>query len=75
MVRHTRRQPLAAGQVWRMKDAHLCVQAVGKLLVHYRLGAPNAKRVSTCCDGIKTIEKYLQTNKAVLAKPAGKNRL
>jgi len=68
MVRRTLRQPLAAGQVWRMKDAHLCVQSVGKLLVHYRLGKPNAIRVSTSCDGIKAIEKYLKTNKAVLAK-------
>jgi hypothetical protein len=75
MVRHTRRQPLTAGQVWRMRDAHLSVQSVGKLLVHYRLGAPNAKRLSTSCEGIKTIEKYLKTNKAVLAKAAGKKRL
>jgi len=50
-----------------MPDAHLCVQAVGKLLVHYKLGKPNAKRVSTSCNGIKAIEKYLKTNKAVLA--------
>ena len=67
MVRRIRRQPLAAGQVWHMPDAHLCVQSVGKLLVHYKLGRPNAKKVSTSCDGIKTIEKYLKTNKAVLA--------
>jgi len=66
-VRRIHRQPLAAGQVWHMPDAHLCVQAVGKLLVHYRLGKPNAIRVSTSCNGIKTIEKYLRTNKAVLA--------
>lgn len=68
MVRRTLRQPLAAGQVWRMKDAHLSVQAVGILLAHYKLGKPNAKRVSTSCDGIKAIEKYLKTHKAVLAK-------
>ncbi len=67
MVRRIRRQPLAAGQVWHMPDAHLSVQSVGKWLVHYKLGRPNAKKVSTSCDGIKTIEKYLKTNKAVLA--------
>ena len=50
-----------------MPDAHLCVQAVGKLLVHYKLGKPNAKRVSASCNGIMTIEKYLKTKKAVLA--------
>jgi hypothetical protein len=62
-----RQQPLAAGQVWHMPDAHLCVEEVGKLLVHYKLGKPNATRVSNSCNGIKTIEKYLKTNKAVLA--------
>jgi len=68
MVRRTRWQPLASGQVWRMKHAHLSVQAVGKWLVHYKLGKPNAKRVSTSCNGIKAIEKYLKTHKAVLVE-------
>jgi hypothetical protein len=66
-VRRIRPQPLEAGQLWRMADAHLCVQEVGKLLVHYKLGKPNAVRVSNSCNGIKTIEKYLKANKAVLA--------
>ncbi len=66
-VRRIRPQPLEAGQIWRMADAHLCVQAVGKLLVHYKLGKPNAIRVSNSCNGIKTIEKYLKAHKAVLA--------
>ncbi len=66
-VSHIRREPLAAGQVWQMTDAHLRVESVGKLLVHYRLGKPDAKRVSISCNGIKSIEKYLKTNKAVLA--------
>ena len=66
-VRRVRLQPLEAGQLWRMADAHLCVQAVGKLLVHYKLGKPNAVRVSNSCNGIKTIEKYLTATKAVLA--------
>jgi len=62
-----RQQPLEAGQVWSWPDARLSVESVGKLLVHYKLGRPDAKRVSTSCNGIKTIEKYLKTNKAVLA--------
>jgi hypothetical protein len=66
-VRRIRPQPLVAGQLWRMADAHLLVQSVGKLLVHYKLGKPDAVRVSNSCNGIKTIEKYLKTNKAVLA--------
>ena len=59
-------KPLEAGQVWRMAEANLQVGMVGKLLVHYKLGKPNAVRVSNSCNGIKTIEKYLKANKAVL---------
>jgi hypothetical protein len=65
-VRRARLQPLAAGQVWRMAEANLQVGMIGKLLVHYKLGRPNALRVANSCNAIKTIEKYLKANKAVL---------
>jgi hypothetical protein len=65
-VRRTLSQPLATGQVWRMAEANLQVGMIGKLLVHYKLGKPNAVRVANSCSGIKTIEKYLKVNKAVL---------
>jgi hypothetical protein len=65
-TRLARSQPLEAGQVWRMTEANLQVGMVGKLLVHYKLGKPNAVRVANSCSGIKTIEKYLKANKAVL---------
>jgi hypothetical protein len=65
-TRRTRSQPLATGQVWRMAEANLQVGMIGKLLVHYKLGKPNAVRVPNSCSGIKTIEKYLKVNKAVL---------
>jgi len=58
--------PLETGQVWRMADADLHVGMVGKLLVHYKLGKRDAVRVSNSCNGIKTVEKYLKANKAVL---------
>ena len=58
--------PLAAGQLWRMAEGNLQVGMVGKLLVHYKLGKPNAVRVPNSCNCIKTIEKYLKTKKAVL---------
>jgi hypothetical protein len=67
-IRRVRMQPLEAGQVWRMADANLQVGMVGKLLVHYKLGKPNAIRVVNSCNGIKTIEKYLKAHKAVLAQ-------
>jgi hypothetical protein len=69
-IKSTRRvpqTPLAAGQLWRMAEANLQVGMVGKLLVHYKLGKPNAVRVPNSCNCIKTIEKYLKAKKAVLA--------
>jgi hypothetical protein len=68
-VKPTRRcsqPPLESGQLWRMAEANLVVGMVGKLLVHYKLGKPNAVRVANACSGIKTIEKYLKAKKAVL---------
>jgi hypothetical protein len=59
-------QPLADGQVWRMAEAILRVTMVGKLLVHYKLGKPDAIRVANSINSITTIEKYLKTHKAVL---------
>lgn len=64
--RRAPQQSLKDGQLWRMADANLQVGMVGKLLVHYKLGKPNAVRVSNSCNGIKTIEKYLKAHKAVL---------
>ncbi len=60
-------QPLADGQVWRMAEAILQVTMVGKLLVHYKLGKPDATRIANSVNSIKTIEEYLKTHKAVLA--------
>ncbi|MGH7942797.1 MAG: hypothetical protein ACREFR_17195 [Limisphaerales bacterium] len=64
--RRTSQKPLETGQVWRMPEADLQVGVVGKLLVHYKLGKPNALRVANSCNGIKAIEKFLKANKAVL---------
>ena len=61
-------QPLAPGQIWRMAELNLQVGLVGKLLVHYKLAAPNAVRVSNSVGGRAAVEKYLKTNKAVLIR-------
>jgi hypothetical protein len=66
--RRAQLQPLAAGQVWRMAELNLQVGLVGKLLVHYKLAAPNAVRVSNSVGGRAAVEKYLKSNKAVLVK-------
>ena len=65
-VRTLHQQPLIAGQVWRMAEGNLQVGMVGKLLVHYKLGKPDAIRVSTSINCIKTIKKFLKAKKAVL---------
>lgn len=50
-----------------MAESNLHVGMVGRLLVHYKLGKPNAIRMASACSSIKTIEAYLKANKAVLA--------
>jgi hypothetical protein len=65
-VRRARMKPLEEGQLWRMPELNLKVESVGKFLVHYKLGKPNAVRVANSCNGIKTIEKFLKAHKAVL---------
>lgn len=60
--------PLATGQIWRVGEQNLQVGLIGKLLVHYKLAAPNAVRISNSVGGRTAVEKYLKTNKAVLLK-------
>jgi hypothetical protein len=57
---------LTDGQVWQMAEMNLRVDMVGKLLVHYKLGKPNAVRVPNSIGSKTDIEKYLIKNKAVL---------
>ena len=64
--RRVREPLLVAGQHWRMADADLRVGMVGKLLVHYKLGKPDAVRVPNSCNVIKSVEKFLKAKKAVL---------
>lgn len=66
--RRESRPLLETGQVWHMAELNLQVGMIGKLLVHYKLGKPNAVRVPNSISGITTIEKYLKKNKAVLVK-------
>lgn len=67
-ARRSPRQPLEGGQLWRLGDANLKVEMVGKLLVHYKLAKPNAVRVATSISSITTLEKYMKANKAVLVQ-------
>ena len=67
-VRRASLPPVAAGQIWRVGEQNLQVGLIGKLLVHYKLAAPNAVRISNSVGGRTAVEKYLKTNKAVLLK-------
>src|SRR5947209_715429 len=70
-IKPTRRaplQPLETGQVWQMPEMNLQVGMIGKFLVHYKLGKPNAVRIPNSCSSRTMVEKYLKTNKAVLVK-------
>lgn len=72
--RRFRLQPLETGQVWRTSEMDLQVGMIGKLLVHYKLGRPDAVRIPNSCSGRKAVEKYLKHNRAVLLKsPVGKS--
>jgi hypothetical protein len=61
-------KPLQSGQIWKMVDANLHIEEVGKLLVHYKLFRGDAKRVRTSLSGKDVVEKYLEKNRAVLAR-------
>jgi hypothetical protein len=57
---------LEIGQLWRVGEGNLKVVEIGKLLVHYKFGKPNAPRIPTSISSISTLERYMKKNKAVL---------
>ncbi len=66
--------PFEAGQIWQMEDSQIEIGLTGKRLVHYRHYKPMAKRPSVQLSGKEALEKFLRTNRAVLADPATINR-
>lgn len=65
-LRRPLRKPLEIGQIWRVGGGNLKVTMVGKLLVHYKFGKPDAIRVPSSINSISVIEQFLKKNKAVL---------
>src|SRR5258707_8094350 len=65
-------KPLQSGQIWKMVDEYLHVEEVGKLLVHYKLFRGEAKRARTSLSGKDVVSKYLEKNRAVLARKSSK---
>jgi hypothetical protein len=62
------RPPIESGQVWELADSSLQIGLVGKTLVHYKHYKGKTKRAPISLAGIKTLEKYLKANKAVLVQ-------
>lgn len=59
--------PLAAGQVWKLKDRYLRVSRVGKTLVEYKLMRKLGQRaVQSQMASQAIVLKYLKANKARL---------
>ena len=57
---------LITGQLWLVEGKHLRVGIVGPLMVHYRLGKPDAPKTIAEINSKAAIEKYLKQNQAKL---------
>jgi hypothetical protein len=66
--RLTPQPPLQTGQIWRMAGSRLQIGLVGKLLVHYKLGKPDAIRVPNQVGSKNAVEGYLKEHNAVLMR-------
>ena len=57
------------GQVWQLEDSKIHITLLGRTLVHFKRGAPGAKRVTTSLINKAALEQFLIKNKAVLLRP------
>ena len=58
---------LLKGQLWKLKDAYIKIEDVGKLLTNYKiLKQLDQKAVRNQMSGIATMQSYLKTSKAQL---------
>jgi len=60
--------PFETGQIWQMDDANLEIGLVGKRLVHYKHYKAKAKRPPTQLSGKAALERFLQSQRAVLLR-------
>lgn len=62
--------PLAAGQLWHLKNGYLQITRVGKTLTEYKmLKQPGQRAVQFQMGNHASVETYLRTNKAKLVAP------
>jgi hypothetical protein len=66
---HARRKlppPIAKGQLWKTKDAHIQIVDRGRMLVHYKILRELGQMRRTQMSRIESMEDYLKANKALL---------
>jgi hypothetical protein len=64
------------GQLWQIKERVLKIGHVGRILVHHRMVDPLLKRASReDITSIKTLQKYLMTNHAVLVENSSQGKV
>ena len=69
MKSNKRLAPLEKGQLWKTDKAYIEVWDIGKRLIDYKMMKELGKKaVRTQATSIDTLEEYLKTQKAVLAK-------
>jgi hypothetical protein len=57
---------VAKGQLWKTDNGYIQIWNIGKRLIDYKMmNQPRRKAVLTQSTGIDTLEKYLETQKAV----------
>lgn len=59
---------LAKGQLWKMKDVHIQITELGKLLVHYKMLRDLGQMRRTQMSRIDSMEQYLKTHGARIVK-------
>ena len=67
-------KPLAKGQIWKTRAAHIEIVALGEELIHYKItNQLGLRQVSAQLSGIEAMQNYLRANEARLARGASAN--
>ena len=65
--------PLAKGQLWKTKDAHIQIVERGRILVHYKMLRELGQMRRTQMSRVENMEDYLRANKALLVEAGSKS--
>ena len=66
---------LAKGQLWKMKDLHIQITELGKILFHYKMLKDLGQVRRTQMSRIDSMELYLKTHRARIVKRTSADRL